>query len=73
MENADGREKGTGGKLLTSRPRFGILPAMVTGELRNKVDQIWQTIWTGGITSPITVLEQMTRSVRPNGTRRIGP
>ena len=47
--------------------------AMVTGELRNKVDQIWQTIWTGGITSPITVLEQMTRSVRPNGTRRIGP
>ena len=33
---------------------------MVTGELRNKVDQIWQTIWTGGITSPITVLEQIT-------------
>ena len=58
--------------LLTSRPRFGILPAMVTGELRNKVDQIWQTIWTGGITSPITVLEQIT-SVRPDGTRRNGP
>lgn len=33
---------------------------MITGELRNKVDQIWQTIWTGGITSPITVLEQIT-------------
>lgn len=33
---------------------------MITGELKNKVDQIWQTIWTGGITSPITVLEQIT-------------
>jgi len=33
---------------------------MLTGELRNRVDQIWQTIWTGGITSPITVLEQIT-------------
>lgn len=29
---------------------------MITGELMNKVD----TIWTGGITSPITVLEQIT-------------
>ena len=33
---------------------------MITGELRNKVDTIWDTIWTGGITSPITVLEQIT-------------
>ncbi len=33
---------------------------MITGELRNKVDKIWYTIWTGGITSPITVLEQIT-------------
>ena len=33
---------------------------MITGELRNKVDSIWDTIWTGGITSPITVLEQIT-------------
>lgn len=27
---------------------------------KNKVDTIWDTIWTGGITSPITVLEQIT-------------
>ena len=27
---------------------------------KNKVDSIWDTIWTGGITSPITVLEQIT-------------
>ncbi len=33
---------------------------MVTGELRSKIDKIWDTIWTGGISSPITVLEQIT-------------
>lgn len=33
---------------------------MITGELRSKVDSIWDTIWTGGITSPITALEQIT-------------
>ena len=33
---------------------------MITGELKNKVDTIWGTLWTAGITSPITVLEQIT-------------
>ena len=33
---------------------------MITGELKTKVDDIWDTLWTGGITSPITVLEQIT-------------
>lgn len=33
---------------------------MITGELKNKVDATWDIIWTGGITSPITVLEQIT-------------
>ena len=33
---------------------------MITGEMKNKVDSIWDTMWTGGITSPITVLEQIT-------------
>ncbi|MBR3167329.1 MAG: SAM-dependent DNA methyltransferase [Erysipelotrichaceae bacterium] len=33
---------------------------MVTGELKSKIDKIWDTIWTGGISSPITVLEQIT-------------
>lgn len=33
---------------------------MITGELRNKVDIIWDTLWTGGITNPITVIEQIT-------------
>lgn len=33
---------------------------MITGELKNKVDRIWDTIWTGGISVPSTVLEQIT-------------
>lgn len=33
---------------------------MITGETRNKVDAIWDTFWTAGITNPLTVLEQMT-------------
>jgi type I restriction enzyme M protein len=33
---------------------------MITGEIRNKIDQIWDTFWTGGIASPISVIEQMT-------------
>lgn len=33
---------------------------MITGEIKNKVDKIWDNFWTGGITSSITILEQMT-------------
>lgn len=33
---------------------------MVTSELKTKIDKIWDTIWTAGIASPITVLEQIT-------------
>ncbi|MEE0452991.1 MAG: type I restriction-modification system subunit M N-terminal domain-containing protein [Sodaliphilus sp.] len=33
---------------------------MITGEIKNKIDQIWDTFWTGGITNGITVIEQMT-------------
>ncbi|EQB87967.1 type I restriction enzyme M protein [Clostridium punense] len=33
---------------------------MITGELRNKVDKIWETFWTGGITNPLEVIEQFT-------------
>lgn len=28
---------------------------MITGELRNKIDKIWETFWTGGITNPLDV------------------
>lgn len=33
---------------------------MITGELKNKVDKIWETFWMGGITNPLTVIEQFT-------------
>lgn len=33
---------------------------MITGELKNKIDKIWTDIWAGGITNPITVIEQLT-------------
>lgn len=26
---------------------------MLTGELKNKVDKIWESFWTGGITNPL--------------------
>lgn len=33
---------------------------MLTGELKNKVDRIWEIFWTGGITNPLSVIEQFT-------------
>ncbi|MDD2402590.1 MAG: class I SAM-dependent DNA methyltransferase [Clostridia bacterium] len=33
---------------------------MITGEIRNKVDKIWEIFWTGGITNPLSVIEQIT-------------
>ena len=33
---------------------------MVTGVIKNKVDKIWTDIWAGGITNPLTVIEQLT-------------
>lgn len=33
---------------------------MLTGEIKNEVDKIWETFWTGGVTNPLTVIEQFT-------------
>lgn len=33
---------------------------MITGELRSQVDKIWEVFWTGGISNPLTVIEQFT-------------
>ena len=33
---------------------------MITGKIKNQVDAIWMSFWTGGITNSIDVLEQMT-------------
>ena len=33
---------------------------MITGIIKNKIDKIWTDIWAGGITNPLTVIEQLT-------------
>lgn len=33
---------------------------MITGELKSKIDKIWNDFWTGGISNPLTVIEQFT-------------
>ena len=33
---------------------------MITGELKSKVDNIWNTMWSGGISNPLSVIEQLT-------------
>ena len=33
---------------------------MITGELKSKVDGIWNTMWSGGISNPMSVIEQLT-------------
>ena len=33
---------------------------MLTGAVKNTVDGIWSDFWTGGVTNPITVIEQFT-------------
>ena len=33
---------------------------MLTGELRSQIDRIWDSFWSGGISNPLEVLEQIT-------------
>ena len=33
---------------------------MLTGELRNRIDQVWNAFWSGGISNPLEVIEQIT-------------
>ncbi len=33
---------------------------MITGELKNRINALWEIFWTGGITNPLDVVEQMT-------------
>jgi len=33
---------------------------MITGELRRRIDALWTEFWQGGITNPLTVIEQIT-------------
>ena len=33
---------------------------MITGSLKNQVDRVWDTFWSGGISNPMDVIEQFT-------------
>ncbi len=33
---------------------------MITGEIKSRVDRIWDTMWAGGISNPLSVVEQLT-------------
>lgn len=33
---------------------------MITGELRNQVDRLWDAFWSRGISNPLEVIEQIT-------------
>ncbi len=33
---------------------------MITGEIKSKVNSIWDTMWSGGISNPLSVMEQLT-------------
>ena len=32
---------------------------MITGELKRRIDTLWTEFWPGGITNPLTVIEQI--------------
>src|SRR5216117_1624354 len=33
---------------------------MITGEIKNQVDRVWDAFWAGGISNPLEVIEQIT-------------
>ncbi|HEX5596260.1 MAG TPA: type I restriction-modification system subunit M N-terminal domain-containing protein [Micromonosporaceae bacterium] len=33
---------------------------VITGELKSKVDRVWDAFWSGGISNPLEVIEQIT-------------
>ena len=38
---------------------------MLTGDLKSKIDQIWNAFWSGGIANPIEVIERITYLLFP--------
>lgn len=47
---------------------------MLTGEIRNKVDQIWNAFCSGCVSNPLSVIEQITYLLfikRLNGLRAL--
>ena len=34
--------------------------SVITGELKSKIDRVWDAFWSGGISNPLEVIEQIT-------------
>jgi type I restriction enzyme M protein len=60
-----GRFRRNGNGATQGTPSSTIAPgttaaSVLTGELRNQIDRIWDAFWSGGIANPLEVLEQLT-------------
>ncbi len=42
------------------RPRLTRVKPVITGELKSKIDRVWDAFWSGGISNPLEVIEQIT-------------
>ena len=36
---------------------------MLTGELKSQVDKVWDSFWSGGISNPLEIIEQLFASI----------
>ena len=62
---AGSRSRRSGNGTTPATPSSTIAPgttaaSVLTGELRNQIDRIWDAFWSGGIANPLEVLEQLT-------------
>ena len=62
---AGSRTRRSGNGTTPATPSSTIAPgttaaSVLTGELRNQIDRIWDAFWSGGISNPLEVLEQLT-------------
>ncbi len=50
--------------VLALRPAVSVVSIrvvrVITGELKSKIDRIWDAFWSGGISNPLEVIEQLT-------------
>jgi len=56
-----GRRNVTGAAPTSAQPAFApgtTAASVLTGELRNQIDGIWNAFWSGGIANPLEVLER---------------
>ena len=41
-------------------PPTTMVTTVITGELKSKIDRVWDAFWSGGISNPLEVIEQIT-------------